>query len=66
MFLILFELLYREELNGTKIIKFGPLGLDNSKDVKQEFLEKVKNQHKLENISAIVIYEINKNQKDSK
>ncbi|RIB05712.1 hypothetical protein C2G38_2117753, partial [Gigaspora rosea] len=40
-------------------------GLDNSKDIKQKFLEKVKNQYKHESNSAIAIYGITKNPKDS-
>ncbi|CAG8455593.1 9643_t:CDS:2 [Cetraspora pellucida] len=39
-------------------------GLDNSKDIKQEFLEEVKNQHKHGGESAIAIYGITKNPKD--
>ncbi|RIB15788.1 hypothetical protein C2G38_2092517, partial [Gigaspora rosea] len=39
-------------------------GLDNSKDIKQEFLEEVKNQHNYGGISAITIYGITKNPKD--
>ncbi|RIB22982.1 kinase-like domain-containing protein [Gigaspora rosea] len=39
-------------------------GLYNSKDIKQEFLEEIKNQHKYGGKSAIVIYGITKNPKD--
>ncbi|CAG8819709.1 23338_t:CDS:2, partial [Cetraspora pellucida] len=39
--------------------------LDNSKDIKREFLEEVKNQHKHGGNSAIAIYGITKNPKDS-
>ncbi|RIB18937.1 kinase-like domain-containing protein [Gigaspora rosea] len=39
--------------------------LDNSKDIKKEFLEEVKNQHNHEGNSAIAIYGITKNPKDS-
>ncbi|CAG8819274.1 15710_t:CDS:2, partial [Cetraspora pellucida] len=38
--------------------------LDNSKDIKQEFLEEVKNQHEHGGNSAIAIYGITKNPKD--
>ncbi|CAG8470044.1 22389_t:CDS:2, partial [Cetraspora pellucida] len=40
--------------------------LDNSKDIKQEFLEEVKNQHKHGGNSAIEIYGITKSPKDGK
>ncbi|RIB10638.1 hypothetical protein C2G38_2105558, partial [Gigaspora rosea] len=40
-------------------------GLDNSKDIKHEFLEEVKNQHKHGGNSAIAIYGITKNPKNS-
>ncbi|RIB04311.1 hypothetical protein C2G38_2008406 [Gigaspora rosea] len=39
-------------------------GLDNSKDIKQEFLEEIKNQHKHGGHSAITIFGITKNPKD--
>ncbi|RIB25746.1 hypothetical protein C2G38_2066689, partial [Gigaspora rosea] len=39
-------------------------GLDNSKDINQEFLEEVKNQHNHGGNSAIAIYGITKNPKD--
>ncbi|CAG8729399.1 21338_t:CDS:2, partial [Cetraspora pellucida] len=38
--------------------------LDNSKDIKQELLEEVKNQHEHGGDSEIEIYGITKNQKD--
>ncbi|CAG8838485.1 6155_t:CDS:2, partial [Cetraspora pellucida] len=38
--------------------------LDDSKDMKQEFLEEVKNQHTHGGNSAIAIYGITKNPKD--
>ncbi|CAG8773641.1 2310_t:CDS:2, partial [Cetraspora pellucida] len=40
-------------------------GLDNSKDIEQEFLEEVNNQHKHGGDSAIAIYGITKNPKDA-
>ncbi|RIB09163.1 kinase-like domain-containing protein [Gigaspora rosea] len=39
-------------------------GLDNSKDIKQKFLEEVKNQYKHGGNSAVAIYGITKNPKD--
>ncbi|CAG8650936.1 17703_t:CDS:2, partial [Cetraspora pellucida] len=54
----------KNEWNRRSQINVCLKSLDNSKNIKQEFLEEVKNQHEHGGNSAIAIYGITNNQKD--